>query len=82
MADKAGIRFAELAAAPGTAQRLQTDVAGLVYDDQLLPRPSALPQQDVTQQLATLSDAEIEPYLAGLNRQIALLLARVPLYQY
>lgn len=82
MADKAGIRFAELAASPRSAPRLQADVAGLVYDDQLLPRPSALPAQDVTRQLESLSDAELEPYLAGLNRQVEQLLRQVPIYQY
>ena len=82
VADKAGIRFAELATSnPSSARRLQDQLAQLLYDDQLLPSPDALPQQDIENDLARLDDSELEAYLARIDRQINKLLAAIPLYQ-
>jgi hypothetical protein len=82
VADKAGIRFAELAtSSPDSARQLQDQLTQLLYDDQLLPSPDALPQRDIEDELARLDESELEAYLAGIDRQIAKLLAAIPLYQ-
>lgn len=82
VADKGGIRFADLATSnPASAQRLQQQVTQLLYDDQLLPSPDALPQLDIENELARLDDSELEAYMAGVDRQISELLAAIPLYQ-
>jgi hypothetical protein len=82
VADKAGIRFAELATSnPDSARRVQDQLAQVLYDDQLLPSPDALPQQDIENELARLDDNELEAYLAKIDGQINKLLAAIPLYQ-
>ena len=82
VADKAGIRFVELAtSSPDSARRVQDQLAQLLYDDQLLPSPDALPQRNIEDELARLDDRELEAYLAGIDRQINKLLATIPLYQ-
>jgi hypothetical protein len=82
VADKGGIRFADLATSnPASARRLQQQVVLVLYDDQLLPSPDALPQLDIENELARLDDSELETYMAGVDRQINQLLAAIPLYQ-
>lgn len=80
VADKAGIRFAERATAnPASARRTQDQLVQLLYDDELVPKPSELPQME--QDLASVDERELEAQLARIDRQIDNLLARIPLYQ-
>lgn len=82
VADKAGIRFADLATSnPASARRLQQQALQVLYDDQLLPSPDALPQMDIENDLARMDDSELEAYMANVDRKINQLLAAIPLYQ-
>lgn len=81
MADKAGIRFADLATAnSASAQRIQDRLVQLLYDDELMPPPDKLPRID-EYELGNLNDSELEAYLNRTERQINELLNGIRLYQ-
>lgn len=82
IADKAGIRLAELATASAeSAARLQSDAAQLLYDDDLLPTDDTLPQLDITARLAEMDDEEAASFLEHIDRQARALLSPLALYR-
>lgn len=81
MADKAGIRFAEIATAnESSARRLQEKMVQVLYDDEIMPNPKNLPVVD-EYELANLNDRELEAYLKRMENQLNQLLASVALYR-
>jgi hypothetical protein len=81
LADKAGIRFAELATvSTQSAITLQADVAALLYDDDIMPKPSALPQVNIQARLTDMDETEAARYLQGIDRQLQQLLVPINLY--
>lgn len=80
MADRAGARFAQkITANKSSAQRAQQKLAGMLYDDELLPNPDALPKDQGN--ISSLSDAKYKAQLRRYERQIDGLLRGLSLYQ-
>ena len=83
VADKAGIRFAELATQSSrSAQILQREAAALLYDDQLMPTPSSIPPVRDREQLLRMGETDTNRYLHEVNSQVQPLLAPISLYRY
>ena len=81
MADKAGIRFAEVAtASESSARRLQQKMVQVLYDDELMPDPNNLPVVD-EYELTNLDDRALDAYLKKVESQLNQLLIAIPLYR-
>lgn len=82
IADKAGIRFAELAtSSEASARLLQQRVIAIKEDDELLPNPRKLPDDGITEKLANLDERERPAFLRALDEQAGEQITQLPFYR-